>query len=140
MERRKSLKRKTPVRSRRKTKQATWKRKCDKLFSIIIRSVGYCQNPACGERPPKVQLHCAHIYSRRYALTRCDFDNALCLCAGCHHFYTDRPLDFYSFIEDMFGKEFIDQLREKAHGGAKVDWEEMYESLREEADRRGIAA
>ena len=57
-------------------------KKLDKYFSILVRSVGKCER--CGKTE---KLQCAHIYSRRHKNIRWDFQNAFCLCAGCHMFF-----------------------------------------------------
>lgn len=56
--------------------------KLDKLFSQKVRSKGFCER--CGKES---NLQCAHIYSRRNKRLRWDFENALCLCAGCHLYW-----------------------------------------------------
>lgn len=102
------------------------KGKCDKLFSEIIRSRGACEN--CG-RSQGVQLQTAHIISRRYTNTRVNPDNAFCLCASCHRYYTDFPKEFSRFITDKLGIDKYEQVKNKALSTGKVDWEAEYKTL-----------
>lgn len=73
-------------------------KKCDTLFSKIVRSVGYCEN--CGATE---NLQCAHGFSRRYRATRWYFDNAWALCRGCHVYYTHRPLEWDEWMRERMG-------------------------------------
>ena len=76
----------------------------DKWFSMIVRSVGECVR--CGAISG---LQCAHIISRRYLGVRFSLDNALCLCASCHMFFTYRPLEWDRYITDRIGEQaFLD--------------------------------
>lgn len=98
------------------------KKKADRLFSLWIRRGGVCQRceRAAHPRDPEsglvvkgtatVQLQCAHIASRRRFGSRWDPLNALCLCAGCHHWMTDYPVMFSVWFEDAFPEMFDYQL------------------------------
>lgn len=94
-------------------------RKADDLFSALIRSLGYCEN--CGKTWADVQLHCAHWISRRYRNTRWDPDNAFCLCAGCHMWFTDHPTEFGRWAVARRGEETYQRLREAAEQVTKLD-------------------
>lgn len=93
------------------------KARADKYFSLIIRSRGACR--ACGKT---LNLQCAHVISRRYSHTRCVEDNALCLCAGCHMFYTDHPVDFGELVNDLITTERYVELNAMSQQTGKVDW------------------
>ena len=103
------------------------KAKADKLFSEVIRSVGYCEaqgfdNVACSN-----QLQTMHIVSRRFNATRCDTRNALAGCAAHHRFYTDHPRQFSRFITQTWAQEYYDQMYERSRDsslGKRVDWDE----------------
>lgn len=105
------------------------KAKADRLFSKLIRSRGHCEN--CGQRPPDVQLQCAHILSRRYALVRTDERNAYCLCAGCHFYFTDHPVAFGQFVLERIGDAGYQALVERATSGAKPDYEGEAQRLKD---------
>jgi hypothetical protein len=88
---------------------STLKRKCDIEFSNIIRSSGVCAR--CGKYAEGWNLHCAHIYTRGNHAIRWDPMNAIPLCAGCHRWGHDNPLDFATFIRDKYPGRY-DYLQE----------------------------
>ncbi|MCP4569178.1 MAG: hypothetical protein GY841_16510 [FCB group bacterium] len=66
-------------------------KKCDRLWSLIVRSAGECL--VCGkpgtERADGLKvkgLDAHHLISRRYPKYRYDVHNGVCLCKGCHMF------------------------------------------------------
>lgn len=97
---------------------------CDTLFSKIVRSRGFCEN--CGATD---NLQCAHGISRRYRNIRWAEDNAFCLCASCHVFYTHRPLEW----EDWMRAHDVDYdgLKRRALSIDKVDVAAVLAHLRE---------
>jgi hypothetical protein len=103
------------------------KAKADKIFSLAIRSIGYCE--ACKRRE---NLQCAHIMSRRYSKVRCDTRNAFCLCAGCHIYYTQNPYEFARFIDTTWARKYVDDVRAIGHSvtAPKTDWLERVEFLK----------
>lgn len=109
----------------------TLKNKADKLFSLIVRSRGYCER--CGREPGEVTLQCAHILSRKYIATRWDEKNALSLCIGCHHWGHSNSLEWILWLEEKFGLAYLQKLRERARVYAgrvkRVDYEELVASL-----------
>lgn len=99
--------------------------KATRLHAEIVRARGACEK--CGKR---TNLQCAHIISRRYANTRTDPENAFCLCAGCHRYFTDWPLEFQKFVEETIGIDKYAELRARALHPAKVDWSERLRELK----------
>lgn len=95
------------------------KAKADKYFSLIVRSRGRCE--ACGDTRYE-QLQTAHIISRRYAHTRTNLDNAFCLCAKDHRYFTEYPFAFADFIVGALGRDAYDELHAKSLLRTKVDW------------------
>uniref|UniRef100_A0A6M3J0R8 Putative homing endonuclease n=1 Tax=viral metagenome TaxID=1070528 RepID=A0A6M3J0R8_9ZZZZ len=106
-------------------KKTVIKKHCDKLFSELVREAGCCFR--CQK---KEYLQCAHIVSRRYLQTRYDFNNAICLCRGCHKYFTEHPLEWEIWIEKTFGKRYYKRLRDKALKYAKIDYEEIVYKLK----------
>ena len=47
-------------------------------------------------------------------------DNAVCLCRGCHMFYTERPHDWAEITEIWLGKERLDAIRFASRNGEPV--------------------
>lgn len=101
------------------------KKKADDMASRIVRSRGHCLNCQSSR-----DLQCCHIVSRRYAHTRCDLDNLLCLCAACHFRFTNWPLEFADFVEHHVGLEAYGELVVRSQNRTKVDWQAEVERLR----------
>ena len=106
------------------------KAKADKLFSQYIRKDGICER--CGRTNEVVQLQCAHIFSRRFLVTRYDPLNCLCLCAGCHRWGHDNPVEFTEWVKEFLGEAMYDELRFKAKNAVhKLDYEAIIADLKE---------
>jgi hypothetical protein len=103
------------------------KGECDRLFSLIVRSRAKCES----DRPNHAGiLQCAHGFSRRYLPIRWDTRNAFSFCAGCHTFYTARPLEWDIFLLDRWGIELYGVLRDLAlDPSAKTDLIATYDRL-----------
>ena len=110
------------------SKQKKLKNKADTLWSKIIRFYGECEK--CGKKGGN--LHAAHIYSRRYAKTRHDLENGLCLCWPCHRRGHDRPVDFTHWVEDYLGEDTVQSIGKKAKSLAKpMDYEPVVKELKD---------
>lgn len=94
----------------KKRTQKSLKKEADELWSKIIRSYGKCEK--CGSTS---WLQAAHIYSRRFNATRHLPENGLCLCAACHRWGHDKPLDFARWVEEYIGGDIVNELSLKAH-------------------------
>lgn len=101
------------------------KARADKYFSLIVRARGECQ--ACGKRE---NLQTAHVISRRFSNTRCELMNAYCLCAGCHHHFTDHPVEWGQFVIEKMGESGYRHLTAMSQLTTKVDWFEVAQHLR----------
>ncbi len=82
--------------TRSSSRAAGAKGKADRTFSAWVRSIGFCERCGTGRN-----LQCAHIRSRRFSRWRVDPRNAVCLCAGCHHWFTDHPIEFASWVDSI---------------------------------------
>jgi len=102
------------------------KNKCDKEFSLLVRSLGYCQK--CGTS--QIQLHCAHIFSRKYSVTRFDLMNVLCLCARCHRWAHDNPAEWIRFIDKEFLGRVDYLIKAKRNIIKNVDYGEILQKIR----------
>lgn len=102
--------------------------KATKLHAEMVRSLGYCEN--CGQSHG-IQLQCAHIISRKYANTRTLFNNAFCLCAGCHRHFTDHPLEFAEYVSRTQLGDRHDRVRQVAYSMQKVNWSDRLTALKE---------
>ena len=105
------------------------KAKADKLFSEIIRSLGYCEANGWGQRTCSNQLQTAHIVTRKRSATRTDLRNAFCLCFSHHRWFTDYPREFSRFITDTWAQEYYDDVYQRSVTPTKVDWATRVEFL-----------
>lgn len=101
-------------------------KKCDVLFSKIVRSKGRCE--VCG----KIEtLQCAHIISRKNHQVRWDPDNALCLCMHHHLYWAHKePMEFAMWLSAYKGKGFYQKLKRKSEAIRPIDHETIYEELK----------
>ena len=63
----------------KKQTKTSLKKKCDTLYSLIIRSKGYCE--VCG-KTENLQTH--HVIGRINYILRWDLRNGVCADPGCH--------------------------------------------------------
>lgn len=99
---------------------------CDKLFSKAVRAKGVCER--CGTQDYS-KLQCAHIISRSYLATRWSFENAFCLCAGCHYWGHKNPLEWDDFVVSKIGEEKYQELKVHARRGWQPDYPVLKERL-----------
>lgn len=128
--------RQTPTRyDLRKTARAEWltlRDKSDTLFSKIIRSAGRCRY--CGST---YALEAAHIIGRAHNVTRCDLNNAICLCTVCHYHFTNSSKAEWSFwVDHVKGAGYYQTLWTEANdvrlrAGSNVDfWTNKHTELK----------
>lgn len=80
----------------------TWEKKCDAIFSLVVRKRGYCQWPQCSKL---YGLQCSHIHSRTKMSVRWDLNNALCMCPGCHLYkWHQHPIDASNVARTILGE------------------------------------
>ena len=99
-------------------KKARWMQRADTAFSKVVREVGYCESD---RETHKGVLQCAHIIGRSYKTIRVDRRNALCLCAGCHMYFTHHPLEWRQWIDETRPGLWA-ELNAEALAYAAVDW------------------
>lgn len=117
----------------KKPTKTALKKKADTLFSLYIRARdGMCQRCGSSDR-----LQCAHGFSRRYLGTRWDEENAWALCAGCHVYWTHRPLEWDETMLLWLGVDRYAALRKRALTITQPDYDlviaELTEKLKEAA-------
>ncbi len=113
----------------RKPSPKSLKAKADRLFSLLVRSRGFCEarwahdrgligwHPTCAGN-----LETSHMLSRRYSHTRCDPSNALCLCSSAHRYVTADPGAHHQLVAEIHSPGHWDVLRASANRTTKVDW------------------
>lgn len=116
------------LREEKKKKPTNMIKKCDILFSKIIRN----RDKRCLYCGKTENLQCAHIFSRRHLNTRWDTQNAVTLCIKDHIYGIahKEPYLFAKWLRDRFGQEYLDELEEKARSTKPVDYEEIYKHLK----------
>ena len=84
----------------------------DALFSDLIRERNGWNCEHCGKNfaHDTLNLHCAHVIGRRITRLRHSPNNAIACCATCHHYFTDRPMEWTAFIRNKFGDTVMDEL------------------------------
>lgn len=87
-------------------------RLADALFGAAVRAAGSCAR--CGSR---VNLQCAHVISRRYRAVRWRLENAVCLCARCHIYFSHRPLEWEVWVKERNGARQYESLKRRALTG-----------------------
>ena len=98
--------------SPKRPNESTLKKKATALHSLLVRSRGVCEK--CGERDPS-KLQCAHIVTRARIHTRTDENNAFCLCAKCHWFFTNHPVEFGLWVIEQIGEDAYRAIYQKAN-------------------------
>lgn len=112
--------------------------KHDAVFSDLIRERANYTCEYSGVYIPEGErqaCHCAHIHGRKNQSTRYDPDNAVCLSAKWHYYFTDHPTEFTRWLQDYLGEKHLDILRDKAMGikkWTKAEKEEMYKHYKNE--------
>ena len=108
----------------RKRSAKSWVKELDTLFSRKIRTIGKCQR--CGKIN---NLQCSHIYTRNQKAIRWDAQNALCLCAGCHFWWHQNPIETLELVKKIFGEDHDALLRSKARN-THPWFEENYQKVK----------
>ena len=105
------------IRSRKARSPEALAKKLDALVGQMVRARGRCES---GRANHKGNLQWCHGFSRRYHAVRWEPLNGFCLCAGCHLYFTHRPLEWDEWMMDQMGLNY-DWLRAKALEGKKPD-------------------
>lgn len=120
---------KAKARAARKVSPSAKKTEADRLFSLIVRSAGYCQLAVLASDKCKGPLQCAHIYSRSFLAIRWDERNARAGCAGHHLYYTGRPDEWEDWRQDQLPPDVYKALRVEKYG-PNPDIDEVLATLR----------
>ncbi len=94
----------------------------DKRWSRAVRNRDDCTCRRCGKPyPPNAfGLHAAHIFSRGIKRTRCDVDNGISLCWGCHAWFDNLDkADKEAWARAQIGDDVYDALKERARNPRK---------------------
>jgi len=106
--------------------------KCDDLFSLIVRALGYCE--VCHRSD--IQLNGHHIKTRSIMILRYDFRNGCCLCVNCHEFSKDsvknNPAKFLRWIQEHRPDDlkYVESKSELIAHYTILDYQEIYKELK----------
>lgn len=113
--RKKKLDRKLKSKKHQKKERDILIKKCDAVFSKIIRSTGYCLWPETAEEKHKGRSECSHIFSRRYMAIRWHELNAKPLCTAHHFNWHKHPAEAAIFLATIRTPEEIKWLKEQTN-------------------------
>jgi len=110
--------------------------KLDEAWSKLVKLEANNKCEVCGKT---TTLNSHHIFSRSNRSVRWDETNGVCLCVAHHTFGAwsahKSPLEFIYWLEDVYGKEYIQELRYKANKSKKWSKFEKEELLGELLDK-----
>lgn len=120
-----------------KKRKINWKKRCDELWSAIVRRVGKCA--VCGSTHG---LNAHHLIGRTRAKYRHDLKNSCCLCFSHHTFDPNlsahqsnaSTLNFLLWLEQNRPEQYqwlMDHKDDKAKAGEKMDYEQIYTQLKQ---------
>lgn len=100
---------------------------------------GYASCVTCGYTAHYKQMDGGHFISRGKTATKLIEENIHTQCKGCNLRQGKGDstvfLAYYDYMKDMYGEDFIEELREKSREVKKWDrWEleEMYKEINEQ--------
>jgi hypothetical protein len=107
--------------------------KLDDAWSLLVKLEAGFKCEYCGTDK---NLNSHHIYSRSNRSVRWDESNGVCLCVAHHTFSSGfsahkTPLEFVYWLEEEYGKVYMDELRLKANSTKKWMKFEKEELLKE---------
>jgi hypothetical protein len=100
----------------------------DRLFSLAVREVGYCE--VNDGKPHNGNLQCCHLFSRSYKAIRWDRRNALSGCQAHHTYYTHRPVEWDELMRERLGYDLYAELRDLALTHVAPPLDEVLAELR----------
>ena len=114
--------------------------KLDIIFSKLVRERADWTCEMCGKKFPEdaPNLHCSHIYGRRYRSTRWHGNNATAMCFACHRSVTEQPLEFSAWVLATFGEGHCTALKTRRNAILKLskpEKEEFYQFMKAQLER-----
>ena len=114
--------------------------KLDEAWSELVKLEAGYKCEVCGKN---TTLNSHHIFSRSNRSVRWDEANGVCLCVS-HHTFNSKfsahktPTEFTYWLEEEYGKLFLEELRVKAMSTkkwTKYEKEDLLEELKEKIER-----
>lgn len=104
-------------------------KKCDILFSLIVRQLGYCE--WCGRSD--IQLNGHHVIGRAIMFLRYDRRNGCCLCVNCHEFsktsVKNNPIKFLDWFKAVRPQDY-EYIKSKSELIAHYSVEDLTDILK----------
>ena len=119
----------------RKSRRQILKRNLDRTTAQIIklRDENTCQR--CGHKVFGQGCHWAHIYGRRSLRLRWDLLNSLVLCAGCHRWWHENPVESHEWFADYFPARYSYLLKVRQQKPRIIRINELAEWLAEKKQK-----
>lgn len=129
-------------RKQRKGSRAALKRRCDKLWSLLIRASNGGRCRLAGKVPIRCGgvLQAAHCFGRGYNGVRHELWNGWPICAGKHVWYTHHPEAWNALLRAEWGDAVYESRYAQAIAIAKPDYVAIEAELNEAARQVGVAA
>ncbi len=108
-------------------KNKTLKRKCDKLYSKVIRTRDKYTCQKCGKKSDYVHAH--HIFGR-YNSVRWELETGITLCFNCHkNFFHGHPAHSTEWLIKFKGEQWYLRWLKASKKPRKLDFEEELKRL-----------
>ena len=117
----------------KKQTKKSLKKKCDVLYSLIIRSKGYCE--VCGKSNLILNAH--HVIGRVNYSLRWDIRNGCCLCVSCHKFSKasahEHPIKFINWFKKTRSEdhEYLLNKKNEIKTWTIFDYQEILKDLKD---------
>ena len=96
---------------------------------------GYCKCVTCGTVEHWSKMDGGHFISRRSLATKLLEENIHPQCKGCNGFRAGNMIEYTTYMIDTYGREFVDELRQKKHEIKKFTRSELEELIKELKER-----
>ena len=113
--------------------------KLDEAWSKLVKLEAGMQCEVCGKT---TTLNSHHVFSRSNRSVRWDETNGICLCVAHHTFGNwsahKSPVEFIYWLEEEYGKEYLEDLRFRANQTkkwSKAEKEELLIKLNEKISK-----
>ena len=116
----------------KKDKKTRLRNEADKLWSELVKRSGFCEK--CGDTTYLAAHHI--IYKSQSNFLRCDPNNGITLCRGCHFWiHHESPTVVSDFLTEKLGEETIRYLNSRRRTLVKANstfWEERISILKDD--------
>jgi hypothetical protein len=112
----------------RKITKKGLKKKCDKLWSLKIREIGYCELKGLDDIHCGGYLQAMHVDTRGKHAIRWNLLNGICGCQGHHVYYTYHDKEWMKLVKKHFPKKYRFNQKHQSDIWDK-DIDKVYEQL-----------